>query len=105
MTEPPSVEVTQQELNRIYNAGAYAELIRAGDLLLEVKRSGHPAPERSGLPSCTRSQILRVYDKTYARIAVLHQYLLPNGSIGASGRPEPKALLIDGTLYYVSAHT
>lgn len=105
MSEPPSAEVTQVELNQMYNAGHYTELIEAEISLLKLKRNGHTAPEKSGLPHCTRSQMLRLYDSANVRIAVLHQYLLPDGTIGASGRPEPKALLLNRTLYYVPAHT
>jgi hypothetical protein len=33
------------------------------------------------------------------RIALVHQYLRPDGTVGASGRPDPKAILDRGTLY------
>jgi hypothetical protein len=102
--EPPSVQISQQELNRLYNAGPFKELIEAGSLIARVNRNGHPSPEKSGQPACTRSQIVRLYDTSGMRIAVLHQYLRPDGTIGASGQPEPKAVLLDGTLYYVQAH-
>jgi hypothetical protein len=32
-------------------------------------------------------------------IARVHQYLRTDGSIGASGRPDPKRLFEEGTLY------
>ena len=102
--EPPSVQISQQELNRLYNAGPFKESIRTGKLISRVNRSGHPSPEKSGQPPCTRSQIVRLYDTTGTRIAVLHQYLRPDGTIGASGEPEPKAVLLEGVLYYVRAH-
>jgi len=35
------------------------------------------------------------------RIALVHQYLRPDGTIGGSGRPDPKELLEDGIIYYV----
>jgi hypothetical protein len=31
---------------------------------------------------------------------VVHRYLLPDGTMGASGQFDPKMLLIDGILYY-----
>jgi hypothetical protein len=36
------------------------------------------------------------------RVALVHQYLRPDGFVGASGRPDPNALLKDGVLYFCS---
>jgi hypothetical protein len=46
------------------------------------------------------SQTVEYYDGDN-RVALVHQYLRPDGTIGASGRPDPKALLEDGILYFV----
>jgi len=35
-------------------------------------------------------------------VAVVFQYLRPDGSIGGSGRPDPKFLLRDGVQYVVA---
>lgn len=51
-------------------------------------------------PAGTLSQIV-AYESDGNRIALVHRYLRPDGSIGASGRPDPKELLEDGILYYV----
>jgi hypothetical protein len=32
------------------------------------------------------------------QVAIVHQYLLPNGTVGASGRPDPKWLLDDNQI-------
>ena len=32
-------------------------------------------------------------------VAGVHQYLRRDGTIGASGRPDPKELFVNGTLY------
>ena len=49
-------------------------------------------------PYCTRSQIVRYYDGAH-QVAVVHQYMRPDGTIGAWGRPDPKAVLHEGVLY------
>jgi hypothetical protein len=36
------------------------------------------------------------------RIAVVHQYLRPDGFVGGSGRPDPKAILREGVLLIAS---
>lgn len=51
-------------------------------------------------PPGTRSQIVAYYDGRQ-KIALVHQYLRADGSIGASGLPDPKELLQGGILYYV----
>ena len=38
-------------------------------------------------------------DSRNDEIARVHQYLRPNKELGASGKPDPKRLFEDGTLY------
>jgi hypothetical protein len=38
-------------------------------------------------------------------VARVHQYKLPNGSIGASGLPDPVRLLVDGIIYILERKT
>ncbi|MCY3960092.1 MAG: hypothetical protein OXG34_00275 [bacterium] len=33
-------------------------------------------------------------------LALAHQYLLPDGTIGGSGRPDPKRLILDDEIIY-----
>jgi hypothetical protein len=42
-------------------------------------------------------------DASGVMVAVVHQYLRPDGSLGASGLPDPKRLLVNGILYIVVA--
>ena len=53
------------------------------------------------MPVCTRSQILVYVDRDQKAVAMVHQYLKPDGQIGASGQPDPKWLLHDGIVYQV----
>lgn len=36
-------------------------------------------------------------------IARVHQYLRPDGTLGASGKPDPKPLMVNGVVYIYSA--
>jgi len=38
-------------------------------------------------------------DASGNEVARVHQYLRPDGTIGASGKPDPKRVFINGTLY------
>lgn len=51
------------------------------------------------MPPCTLSQVLMYRDTRGQLVAVVHQYLLADGSLGASGRPDPKYVFEDGVIY------
>ena len=48
-------------------------------------------PAAVGEPPGTRSQVIRYVDSAGLWIVEVHQFLRPNGTLGASGRPDPKA--------------
>ena len=50
-------------------------------------------------PTCTRSQMISYRSQDSNEIARVHQYLRPDGSIGARGKPDPKRLFEGGILY------
>lgn len=66
-----------------------------------VTRDGHPSAERSGEPYCTRSQIIDYWDSHGEKIAEVHRYLRPDGTIGGSGLPDPKVLVENGIRYRI----
>jgi hypothetical protein len=83
----------------MFNALDYDALVAAGEASMIILKSGHPSPPRAGLPSCTRSEIVAYLDQAGHRLAEAHRYVLPDGTIGASGRADPKRLWKDGILY------
>ncbi len=102
----PFHQVSCAELCRMFNENRYAERARVGEFMVRVTRDGHPSPERSGEPDCTRSQILAYFDGNGQKVALVHQYLRPDGSLGGSGMQDPKVLYVDGVLYSFQApHT
>lgn len=78
-----------------FNEGRFWQRVQNGDLTTVLKRNGHPSPPRARLPTCTRSQLL-VYLEGKKAVAIVHQYLLPDGTIGGSGRPDPEMLKLNG---------
>ncbi len=93
--------MTSSELRRIFRESNILDRMRSGELRQVLSRDDHPAPPASGQPFCTRSQILSFFDADDNKIVVLHQYKRPDGSLGGSGRPDPKRLLIGRTIYFV----
>ncbi len=94
-------EISKEELRSLYNNGDFEAGMISGAYRAAVRREGHPSPEGSGEPYCTRSQVIEILDgATGQLVAIVHQYLRPDGSIGGSGMRDPKALIVGQTLYY-----
>jgi hypothetical protein len=89
---PPVRRVGETELRRIFNELGYFEAVLEGELTERVERSGQARPG-AGQPAGTESQTVWYYDGLGQKVALVHQYLLPDGSIGGSGRPDPKRLI------------
>lgn len=93
--------VTAAELRRLFRDHDFLSRAQRGELRTALVAESHPSPPRANLPLCTRSQVV-AYLERGEKVALVHQYLLPDGTLGASGRPDPKRLLIDGQLYIVA---
>src|ERR1700735_3469000 len=67
-----------------------------------VARAGIPYKDDPGpphQPPGTRSQSVPYY-RMGRKIAVCHQYVLPDGRIGASGLPDPKLIEFQGHILF-----
>ena len=83
-----------------FNRGQYWQRAEAGEFRIRKLSSFIPRKRIAGEPSKTRTQILEYLDRASGtRIALVHQYRRRDGSIGGSGRPDPKELLDGGILY------
>ena len=86
-------------MRRIFNEGRYWEKAKAGLLKEYMRRDNHPSRTEANEPFCTRTQQVSYLDENNMEVARVHQYLRPDGTIGASGLPDPKRLLVGGILY------
>lgn len=89
------------DVRQLFSDGDFWGRAERGELTQALVAESHPSPPRASLPPCTRSQILAYFDQLGVKVALVHQYLRPDGSLGASGKPNPKKLLVDGWLYVV----
>ncbi len=94
----PIIRVTAAELRRIFNEEGCVERAQTGELVAVIVHSGTPNPE-IGLPPGSRSQLVSYRTAGGEELARAHRYLLPDGKIGASGKPDPKRVFRDGVLY------
>jgi hypothetical protein len=87
------------EMQKMFNEGGFWEKTKTGELTTVILEQRHPALTAANEPHCTYSQMVSYRDSANNEVARVHQYLRPDGAIGASGKPDPKRLLADGTLY------
>jgi hypothetical protein len=99
MSYLPIRRVPHSEIRKIFNERQYYHKIESGDIYEDLLDNPHAVPARSGQPRCTHSQLIAYRERnTNKKVALVHQYLRPDGRIGASGRPDPKWLLGEGEI-------
>lgn len=85
----------------MFNNHDFLGRLQRGELTSRLVREHQLTANRPGLPAGTRSQIMAYDDSAGVMVALVHQYLLPSGALGASGLPDPKRLILNGLLYIV----
>jgi hypothetical protein len=86
-------------MQKRFNEGGYWERLRSGEYTSVVRENRHPSLTATNEPFCTQSQMVSYLDQNGNEIARVHQDLRTDGTIGASGKPDPKRLLEGDILY------
>lgn len=61
---------------------------------LKVLKTHHPSRPKAREPKCTESQMV-MYETTAGQaVAMAHRYMRRDGTLGASGLPDPKRLYL-----------
>ena len=93
--EPEARYVSESIIREAFNSGQFWRRAKEREFEVWFDQDTHytrkQASERS-LQYCARSQILRYYDSENTLIAVVHQIRKRDGTLGASGLPDPKYL-------------
>ncbi len=87
------------EMQKMFNEGGFWDKTKTGELTSVTLEHRHPALTAANEPHCTHSQMISYRDASGNEVARVHQYLRTDGTIGASGKPDPKRLVVGGTLY------
>lgn len=94
--------ISQKSIRQKFNQSQYPSMIREGQLVPRFLRNSHlKKPEEKREPYCTCSQTIRYTDKVGNWVVEVHQYLRPDKTIGGSGRPDPKRLRIERTVFSI----
>ena len=97
MATPPIIRVSEWRMRRRFNRGRYYERLLAGELTSRMHQT-HPSRTKANEPFCTYTQEV-FYIDAGTEVARVHQYLRPDGTLGASGKPDPKMLVESGMMY------
>ena len=96
------VRVASSSLREAFNASQIPGAIERGELTAHFLRDAHILqPESVGESYCTRGQMIRYVDARGTWIVEVFQYLRPDGSLGASGRMDPKRMRIGAEVWVV----
>ena len=101
---PDKVEfVSASSIRRLFNESQFPRMINAMQLTVEYLRNTHlKEPEKKNEPYCTHGQMIRYIGLDRQWVAEIFQYLRPDGTLGASGHPDPKRLRMHGKVYIVN---
>ena len=91
------VSVSQSELQKLFNRH-YLPAYERGDLTRIIVRSGPPDPT-ANQPRGTKSEIWALHTNDGRYIGKVHVYVKPDGTLSASGKPDPKELIIGQKRY------
>jgi hypothetical protein len=98
---PGSQQATSSRLIQLFTDARILQRAKTGELTTLIEKDEHPAAPLANEPVCTRSQYLVYYGPEGNIVAEAHRYLRPDGSIGLSGKPDPKVVKDAGTTYYL----
>ena len=96
------VPITSVQLCEIFNKH-YLPMFQRGDLNITVIRSGTP-DTTANQPAGTKSEIWELHTRQGKYIGKVHAYVKRDGTLSASGLPDPKEL-IHGNKRYVLSKT
>ena len=88
-------------MRQLFNNSRIVDRVASGELTEKVVDDRHPALSLACEPICTQSQIVSYRDSDGTEITRAHRYLRKDGTVGASGKPDPNLYLDGSILYYL----
>jgi hypothetical protein len=96
---PASVYISRKELRQLFEKQGFPERIKKGQVSERIVASAPPAAKSTFLPEGTLSQRVAYIDGRGQQCAIVHRFKKPDGTLGGSGMPDPKEVMVDGVLY------
>ena len=80
-------------------------MITAGALVPQFLRNDHlTSPSDRVEAPCTHAQMIRYLDSAGQLLVEVFRYLRPDGTLGGSGRPDPKRLRLGSAIPALAIH-
>jgi hypothetical protein len=99
MTDTPRTRISERDLRDKFNNNEGGYPSKIATLLKRTIYNELASPKSSQVPG-TRSIVDRYYNEAGQPVMTLHHFLKPDGTLGGSGKMDPKELLVDGTIYF-----
>jgi hypothetical protein len=96
---PPLQRVDEWTLRAIFQTARCLERLQSGELRPKLLQNRHPSKPKAREPRCTHSQIVAYLTDQGKVAAIVHQYRRTDGTLGASGKPDPKRVFHRGVVY------
>ncbi len=91
------MRIGEAALRERFAEGDYLNRAAQGEFGCCLRRER--TPDSIDEPPGTRSLAVSYVNAAGERVFIVHLYLRPDGSIGGSGKPDPKWLFEDGVVY------
>lgn len=88
-------------MHQMFRREAFEQRAARGELTTKQVYYHHVDPPLEFEPLCTHSVRLAYFNAARERLAEVHYYERPDGSIGASGVLDPKEVVVGGVLHYL----
>ena len=95
----PSFVVAKRVIRETFNTNRYWERTKGPQPEFRKHYERDKEVHLSFEPRGTRSQMVVYINSVNQPIALIHQYKRPDGTLGGSGKPDPKLLVHEGVLY------
>lgn len=86
-------------MRKLFHEYQCLQKIANGEFRSILVRQRHSNPITSKQQFCTHSQLVSIQDNSGEEVVRAHQYKKPDGTLGASGMPDPVRLFIGGVIY------
>lgn len=81
------------DLQAYFNRNDLEQRAASGEFIVEIHDEYHPQTLKHE-PFCTWTRVYRYLSHDREPIALVHQYERPDGTLGGSGRADPKSLVV-----------
>ncbi len=96
---PEVKHITPEEMRKLFKNHSFLDRIQRGELTPCPKGKPRHVSNPCHTEHCSTSQMVYYFDRQGRPLVLAHQYVRSDGTLGASGLPDPKRLQIGNIVY------